>query len=373
VKKYFLLAAVVLIGGIAINYSLGGFTKVEPKLIEVNNYVIYGTAFEGSYKSDELTILVDNMRNHQLQIANNTDLVVVNYIDDTKETIGKISNFVGLVPDKDFNFNEPEEFEKRIIRATRAIRIEVKIKPLVMPSPEKIKNTAIEFAIANKLKLQNLSIEKYQENGVLVVEFPVVDTEEAKKLEFIEQLGNEYGIDKFDKSNTWHYTFNVEKGDVEVARNWTWHPATGEVRLIEKGDTAKFNHFNVAEDMKKIDHKFINDKYWLFFPFQLVWDSGYTFELMEIANSPISKIKLKKLTIAYNNKDGYTPGDAYDLYINEKMEIREWTFRKGGQTAPSLTTTWEGYKSIDGMKLATDHYSEDSLLRIWFTGVKITD
>lgn len=372
-KKYLFMGGVILVAGFLINYTLGGFATIEPEIIETDNYIIYGTDFEGSYKSSKLSNLVNEMRSHQQQLETSSDLVIVNYINEAKETIGDITNFVGLRINTKPNSTVLGAFEKRIIKASRAVRISVKIKPLVMPSPEKIKSVAIEYATSQGIQLQDLTIEQYKENGVLVVEFPIKNKTEEKETNFIERVGNSYGIEHFDTSKTWHYTFNVKKGEVEVSRAWTWHPSSGEVTLIEKGDTIMFNHNSVSEDLKKADHKFINDKYWLLFPFQLVWDSGYTFELTKNITSPLSKISITKLTVTYNKIDGYTPGDAYDLYVDKKMEIKEWSFRKGGQDEPTLTTTWEDYKSYNGIKLSTDHYSEDSLFRLWFTDVKIED
>lgn len=370
-KKYLFMGGVVLVAGFLINYTLGGFATIEPVIIETDNYIIYGTEFEGSYKSSNLSNLVNEMRSHQDQLETSADLVIVNYINEAKETIGDVTNFVGLRINRKANTTLLEEFERRIIKASQAIRISVKIKPLVMPSPEKIKSVAFEYATSQGIKLRGLSIEQYKENGVLVVEFPIENKTEVKEIDFIERLGNSYGIEHFDTSKTWHYTFNVKKGEVDVSRAWTWHPSSGEVTLIEKGDTIMFNQNSVSEDLKKTDHKFINDKYWLLFPFQLVWDRGYTFELTKNITSPLSKVSLTKLTVTYNNIDGYTPGDAYDLYIDEKMEIKEWSFRKGGQDEPTLTTTWEDYTSIDGIKLSNNHYSEDRTFRLSFTSVEI--
>lgn len=102
-------------------------------------------------------------------------MVIVNYINKAKETIGDVTNFVGLRINTKDTTTRLGAFEKRIIKASGAIRISVKIKPLVMPSPEKIKSVAFEYAISQGIKLQDLSIEQYKENGVLVVEFPIVE------------------------------------------------------------------------------------------------------------------------------------------------------------------------------------------------------
>ncbi|MCB0494863.1 MAG: hypothetical protein KDC79_01890 [Cyclobacteriaceae bacterium] len=173
-KKYFVLGAAVVILGLLINYALGGFAAMEPKLIEVNDYTIYGEPFEGSYKSTELSELVNKMREKQKQFGEAADVVIVNYFNEDKERVGYVKNFVGL----QFNASEPDSIaglQKKIIKANKALEIKIKIKPLIMPTPEKIQDKATEMAEFDSLKLKGLSIEQYKESGVLVVEFPIED------------------------------------------------------------------------------------------------------------------------------------------------------------------------------------------------------
>ena len=365
-KKYLILGAVVLIVGLLINNLLGGFTAVKPQIIEVKDYTVYGAVFEGNYKSNSLNELVDDMRDHQTNLKQSSDLIIINYFNDPKETLGILHNFVGINTTQQITDSLVNSLEKRIIYASQAIRIEVPIKPLVMPSPEKVKKIAFDFAKEQNLELQDFSIEQYSDNGMLVVEFPV-----KQPLSFIDHMAQAYGINKFDDFKTWHYTFNVSKGDIEVARVWTWKPASGEVVLVEKGDTVRFNHFAITEDLKQVDHKFINDKYWLLFPFQLVWDTGYTAEVTEQVAAPIAGSLLTKVTIQYANEGGYTPSDAYDLYVDPNFEIQEWVFRKEGQKEASLTTSWQYYETIEGVKIATNHLSKDGSFRQWFSNVTV--
>lgn len=366
-KKYYLFGAIILLAGLLVNYKFGGFKEIQPVIVEVENYVIWGSEFEGSYKSSGLTSLVEEMRSKQSQLASESKVVIINYIDEAKETLGVVSNFVGLT----VKGNENElvnDLEERIIRASKAIRIIIKVQPLTMPSPEKIKAKAFELASKEEFELQGLSVEQYNEEGYLIIDFPIKAKE---KPTFIEQLADAYGIENFDKAKTYHYTFNVKVGDAAVARSWTWNPNSGDVTLMTKEDTTSFNHKALSEGQEKLDHTFINDKYWLLFPFHLIWDTGYSFSIIENVNAPISELPTTQLIITYNDKDGYTPGDAYDLFINNEFEIVEWSFRKGGQPEPSLTTTWEGYQIVGGINIATDHQNDDGTFRLWFTDIII--
>lgn len=175
-KRYFFIGVAILTLGILINYSLGGFATVEPYLIEVKGYTIYGTEYKGSYKGDKLGVLINELKILQPLLEVDTDVTIINYIDKEQETIGNITNFVGLQLNENVGTTSGlENLEKRTIAATKAVRLNVKVKPLVMPSPEKIKKIAFEYASKEGLQLQQYSIERYSSDGILIIEFPIID------------------------------------------------------------------------------------------------------------------------------------------------------------------------------------------------------
>lgn len=194
---------------------------------------------------------------------------------------------------------------------------------------------------------------------------------ETQQLTDIELIAKTYGIDNFKELKKLHYTFNVARHDtLLVARTWLWDKESGDITLINNQDTVSYQQAYINEDLKKVDHQFINDKYWLLFPFQLVWDKDMTYKNMGTQPAPISGQQLIKLTIQYGDDGGYTPGDAYDLYVDDNWIIQEWEFRKSGKESPGSAITWEKYADFNGIKVATDHLNEDSGLRIYFTDIK---
>jgi len=197
------------------------------------------------------------------------------------------------------------------------------------------------------------------------------DNPETKILSDPEMIAKAYGIDNFNKVKQLQYTFNVSRNDtLLVARTWLWNKESDEITLIDNQDTVTYHQANITDELKKVDHRFINDKYWLLFPFQLVWDSNMTYKNMGAQKAPISGNKLLKLIIQYGNEGGYTPGDAYDLYLDENWIIREWEFRKSGKESPGSAITWEGYAEFNGITIATNHYNNNSGLRIYFSDIK---
>lgn len=194
-----------------------------------------------------------------------------------------------------------------------------------------------------------------------------VKQEEGKPLSDVEKIARAHGIENFNSINFLQYTFNVQRDTVVHGRTWNWQPKTGQIVYINEGDSSQFFANDVDKVLQPTHHRFINDKYWLLFPFQLVWDSNINATNLGETIAPISKRKLTKITIQYGNEGGYTPGDVYDIFVDSDWIIREWVFRKGGQPEPSLTTTWEGYENMHGMLIATDHRSRDNNFRIFFT------
>lgn len=122
----------------------------------------------------------------------------------------------------------------------------------------------------------------------------------------------------------------------------------------------------------KVNGGFINDRYWILAPFNLIWDSNnFTYTYAENQKAPISGKDMQKLTIVYANEGGYTPGDAYDFYFNDDYVVREWVYRKANQEEPSLATTWEDYVEIEGLLLAQDHKKAEPGFSINFTDLAV--
>lgn len=185
------------------------------------------------------------------------------------------------------------------------------------------------------------------------------------------QIAHAYGFDQLEDVQSISYTWNVRRDSVTVmVRDWKWDLVKGEVSYSDADTSATYLLSEKTDQIKDIDHKFINDKYWLLYPFQLAWDKGFTTEITEDQTSPINGTPSTKLTVLYNNEDGYTPGDAYDVYVDENKIIKEWVFRKGN-AAEGRAFTWENEKDFGGIKIALDHRMQNGEKIIWFTNVKV--
>lgn len=167
------------------------------------------------------------------------------------------------------------------------------------------------------------------------------------------------------------FTFNVARGERQYARSWVWNPKTDEVLFQNEIDTIRYNRNRLDSLIQKTDAAFINDKYWLLAPFNLVWDEGTSFSEKHKVIAPISKDTLHQLTIVYGNEGGYTPGDAYDFFYTDDYTIREWIFRESNDSVPSMITTWEDYKTFGEITLATVHIDSAATFKVYFTNISI--
>lgn len=181
-----------------------------------------------------------------------------------------------------------------------------------------------------------------------------------------------YGMDSMPDMGKLSFTFNLQKDTVSFARNWVWDVKNNIVSLTTQTENITYKRDTIqSKEMKNIDAKFINDQYWLLFPMHAVKDSGVSYTMKDSVYSPIGKNIGKMVTVQYNKGAGYTPGDAYDLYIDNNNLIKEWSYRPGGVAEPALTTTWENNAKEGGMLLAMDHKNAKGDFRIFFTGVRV--
>jgi hypothetical protein len=186
-----------------------------------------------------------------------------------------------------------------------------------------------------------------------------------------------YGYEDFDDINSITYTWNVRRDSATIiTRDWKWNIKERTVYYATADTSYTYSLDMPSDSLPVADKGFINDKYWLLFPFQLAWDKGYTYETKENVPSPIAGKNSTLLTIVYDAAEqdpkvsGYTPGDAYDLYLDENNMILEWVFRRENGTE-GRATTWEDVQDFGPIKIATSHSNDKGEQFIWFTHVSV--
>lgn len=192
-----------------------------------------------------------------------------------------------------------------------------------------------------------------------------------------ERVAIKYGLESWGEIEELRYTFNVRSGDREVRRSWVWRVKDREVTYRDEvaGDEPVIYsqddiNDETPDDLKKVDHRFINDQYWLIFALHVAWDDA-TITEAPAQPLPIGEGTATRITVQYPETGGYTPGDAYDIFVGDDGLVSHWIFRQGGQAEPSLVSTWEDHKRVGPITVPTRFRSEDGKFELWFSGLAV--
>jgi hypothetical protein len=198
-----------------------------------------------------------------------------------------------------------------------------------------------------------------------------------------DQIAKTYGLDSFSQVEAIRYTFNIDAGPLKLSRSWVWEPKTDRISYEGKDKDGKpvtvtYLRSQLASQSpfvkENVDPGFNNDQYWLLFPFHLVWDPGATVQDAGMHKLPLGKGSAKKVVARYPSDGGYTPGDTWELYVGTDNRIREFVFRHGGSTKPSLViATWADYKKAGPLLFSLDHRgtADSKPLRLFFSNVAV--
>jgi hypothetical protein len=110
----------------------------------------------------------------------------------------------------------------------------------------------------------------------------------------------------------------------------------------------------------------------LIFPLRLYWDRSATVTADDApANLPIGTAKARRIVVSYPTTEGYTPGDVYELFVDDSDRIVQWVYHKGGNPTPTRITTWEDYRKVGPLQLSLNRMGPDASFRVWFTDVAV--
>jgi hypothetical protein len=218
-------------------------------------------------------------------------------------------------------------------------------------------------------------------SGVLVL---AATSWAQKRPPIAEQLAKTYGLDSFGQIEAIRYTFNIQFPGVNVSRSWVWEPKTGQVSYEGKdkdGKPVKATYVRSqlnsqpANVKDEIEPAFVNDQYWLIFPFHAYWDSSADVEDLGEQKLPLGKGSARRVTVKYTPEaGGYTPGDTWELFVGSDGRVEEFIYHRGGPKKPSVViATWAGYKKAGPLLVSTDHRgtADGKPLRLFFSNVSV--
>jgi hypothetical protein len=199
-----------------------------------------------------------------------------------------------------------------------------------------------------------------------------------------EQIAKAYGLDSFNQVEAIRYTWNASIGDFKLAHAWVWEPKADRVSYEGKdkdGKPVKVSYvrsqLSSQPDAVKneIEPAFVNDQYWVLFPFHVYWDNSSDVKDMGMQKLPLGKGSARQVVVKYPAESGgYTPGDTWTLFVGDDYRVKEFVYHRGGPKKPSVViATWADYKKAGPILFATDHRgtADGKPLRIFFSDVAV--
>ena len=199
----------------------------------------------------------------------------------------------------------------------------------------------------------------------------------------VQKLADTYGLPSFGQIEAIRYTWNASFPGVNLSRTWTWEPKTNQVTYEGKdkdGKPVKVTYLrsqlasqpaNVKDD---IDPGFVNDNYWLIFPFHVYWDTSATVTDEGMQKLPLGKGSGDKVVVKYPSAGGYTPGDTWTLYVGSDGRVEAFQYNRGGPKKPSVViASWTAYKMAGPLLISTEHRgtADGGPFHLWFTNVAV--
>lgn len=183
----------------------------------------------------------------------------------------------------------------------------------------------------------------------------------------LDQIVKTYGFDSYGQVEAIRYTWNGEiPGLFKVSHVWEWEPKTGKVSYEGKDKDGKpvkvtymRSELNSQPDAVKneVEPAFVNDNYWLLFPFHAYWDTSASVTDEGMKKLPQGAGSATKVVVKYPAEaGGYTPGDTWELYVGKDNRVEQMVYRRGGDKKPSVVTaSWTGYKKAGPLLVSTEH------------------
>ena len=201
----------------------------------------------------------------------------------------------------------------------------------------------------------------------------------------LEQIAKTYGLDSYGQVEAIRYTWTGEiPGLFKLSHAWEWEPKTGKISYEGKDKEGKpvkvtylSSELNSQPDNVKneVEPAFVNDNYWLLFPFHAYWDTSATVTDQGLHKLPIGNGSARRVAVKYPMEaGGYTPGDTWELYVGKDKRVEQFAYHRGGPKKPSLViATWAGYKKAGPLLISTEHRgtADGKPLHVFLTNVSL--
>ena len=183
----------------------------------------------------------------------------------------------------------------------------------------------------------------------------------------LEQIAKTYGLDSYGQIEAIRYTWNGEiPGVFKLAHKWEWEPKSGKISYEGKDKDGRPVKVSYIESQlsgqpdsvkNEVEPAFVNDNYWLIFPFHAYWDKSATVTDQGMKKLPVGAGSAKLVVVKYPAEaGGYTPGDTWDLYVGKDNRVQYLVYHRGGPKPPQrVIASWAGYKKAGPLVVSTEH------------------
>ena len=151
-----------------------------------------------------------------------------------------------------------------------------------------------------------------------------------------------FGLEAWEAVQSVAFTFAVDLPDRSMTRAWVWFPHRQTATLRTAAGVTELDLTRPDGGDAAAHRHFINDTYWLVFPFQLLW-SGPALTLIPGTDCPLPGVDHTDRLVVDYAAGGYTPGDRYVLFLEPGgTRVHGWSFVRGGAGQPATADAGDG-------------------------------
>jgi len=188
-----------------------------------------------------------------------------------------------------------------------------------------------------------------------------------QRAQILDQIAKAYGLDSWNQVEAIRYTWNGEiPGVFKLTHMWEWEPKTGKISFEGKDKEGKPVKVTYIESQlssqpdnvkNEVEPAFVNDNYWLIFPFHAYWDKSATVTDEGMKKLPVGAGSARLVVVKYPAEaGGFTPGDTWDLYVGKDNRVQYLVYHRGGSKPPQLViASFTGYKKAGPLVVSTEH------------------
>jgi hypothetical protein len=150
------------------------------------------------------------------------------------------------------------------------------------------------------------------------------------------------------------FTYYAKSFSGKAWRRWQWFPQTDEVIFTGKNpkgkkETVTYSRKSLADSSKNspvhtVDAWFVNDIYWLLFPYFLKNDPLKRAVRKNSVVMPLSGKWATGIRVEYYKPDPRRPGATFELYVDTTYRIKEWTVYLYESRRAVTVNKWGSYR-----------------------------